>query len=503
MAEGERASLATLATSTAALALLTALSAARADELQVNQQLLNERIDQLAGGLFVGPSVPGSLDPNPAAGSLVTGGSYPRSILIPGTETSIKLSGQIREDLDYWFTGGPPNNSPQTGNVGATGWLEQGPLRDGRAAARGDGIFSQTPSASRFAVETRTPTALGEVRTYVEFAFGGSSQFAPGGNVTQVDDSLIPDLRYAYATLGEGLLVGQATSNFSDPDANAETLDFGGPVGMPGVTRIPQIRYTMRALWGASFSVSAETSETDVASGVGWFASDSGAGTPNGPVAAGNGVVGNLPYATNPAKATAPDLTAAYDIPQPWGHLDISAVLRPGLDMADGKYLSRDFIGYGGHVGASVKPDWFGWGKDGFTAQFEAGNGIGRYINANSSAALATNYTVTPASPAAATLVVIRPVTEIGGTLGYRHFWMDNLRSTIVGGVEGINLPVKIVAAAGGLLNDQLVTWHTNLIWNPVSSVDIGVEYMWGKSTAINNRTGTESVLISRFRIMF
>src|SRR5271167_2892217 len=98
MAEGERASLATLAISTAALAVLIGLSAARAEELQVNQQLLNERIDQLAQGLFIGPSIPGSTDPNPAAGALVTGGSYPRSILIPGTETSIKLSGQIVED---------------------------------------------------------------------------------------------------------------------------------------------------------------------------------------------------------------------------------------------------------------------------------------------------------------------------------------------------------------------------------------------------------------------
>jgi hypothetical protein len=480
MAKGKWGSLAALATSTAALALLIGLSAACADELQVNQQLLNQRIEQLSAGLSVGPSVPASIDPNP--------GSFPRSILIPGTETSIKLSGQIVEELDYWFTGGPPNNSPQTDGVGAGGWLETAPLRDGRGSARGNGIFSQTPASSRFAVETRTATALGEVRTYLELDWAGSNPFARGGNVTHVDDSLVGRLRYAYGTFG-GLLAGQAVSNFADPDANAETLDSDGPVGVAGPSRIPQIRYTMPAWWGTSFSVSAETAETDVAStmnsnGLGVFTSDTGAG-PTNPTTRPT-TVGNLPFGTNPAKATAPDLTAAYYVPQSWGHVDISAVLRPGLDIEDGKYLSRDFIGYGGHVGASVKPGWFGC-----------------YIAAASSAGLATNYTGSPASPAAAALVLIHPVTEIGGTLGYRHSWMDNLRSTIVGGFEGINLPNKVVAGAGGLLNQELVTGFANLIWNPVSFVDIGVEYMYGKCWTVSNQTCSEHVLISRFRVMF
>ena len=33
----------------------------------------------------------------------------------------------------------------------------------------------------------------------------------------------------------------------------------------------------------------------------------------------------------NPLKSNAPDLTAAWYIPQPWGHIDFSAVLRPQL----------------------------------------------------------------------------------------------------------------------------------------------------------------------------
>src|SRR5262249_6547302 len=137
-------------------------------------------------------------------------------------------------------------------------------------------IFQQSPRESKIAFETRTPTPVGEARTLMEFDWAGSTTFAPGGgNPTSVSDNLVPRLRYAYGTLG-GFLAGQATSNFSDPDANGESLDFGGNVGEPGKVRIPQIRYTMPAWWGSSFSVSAETPETDIGTPAGVMGSDAG-----------------------------------------------------------------------------------------------------------------------------------------------------------------------------------------------------------------------------------
>jgi hypothetical protein len=330
-----------------------------------------------------------------------------------------------------------------------------------------------------------------------------------------VSDSLVPRLKYAYGTLG-GLLAGQATSNFSDPDANAETLDFGGPAGFPGKVRVPQIRYTIPAWWGASFSVSAETPETTAAGAAGVFASDGGAGTVTGPVtvtcpgvavgatATCSTVGGNVPFAINPLKATAPNLTAAYYIPQAWGHFDFSTVLLPGIDVEDGKFVSRSFIGYGGHIGADIKPGWLGWVKDDFTAQFEVGSALGSYVNANSSTMLETNYptAAAPATPAAAALVLIHPVTEIGGTLGYQHWWLDNLNSTIVGGIEGINISPTIVGASTSL-NRQLMTTHANLLWYPIPSVLVGLEYLWGQRTAVTNAHATENALISKFRFDF
>ncbi len=285
--------------------LVVGATSARADELsdlRANQELLQRRLDQLSqipgpGGVYGGGPV------NPAASAPSLGGSFPRSFLIPGTDTSIRIGGEIREVMDYWFSGGPPNASPQTTTLGDNGVALSAPLHihsalnaaspsgiglaGNPARSRGTSIFSQSPKESKINFETRTPTAWGEARTFMEWDWGGSTEFSPGGaNPTSVSDNLAPRLRFAYGTLG-GWLAGQANSNFSDPDANGEVIDFGGNVGEPGVVRIPQVRYTQPLVaWGlpGALSASAETPETDVTNSAGIIASDASAASPGGNV---------------------------------------------------------------------------------------------------------------------------------------------------------------------------------------------------------------------------
>src|SRR5438105_6507290 len=84
---------------TATVALLAGLPAATADELadlRADQELLQRRIDQLAqavprGGGAAGSEVYGTA---PVPGAALIGGSFPRSFLIPGTDTSIRVGGQ-------------------------------------------------------------------------------------------------------------------------------------------------------------------------------------------------------------------------------------------------------------------------------------------------------------------------------------------------------------------------------------------------------------------------
>src|SRR5437763_7353739 len=410
---------------TAAVALLAGPPAASADELadlRANQELLQRRIDQLAQNPpGPGIGVPGAYGTQAVPGQPLAGGSFPRSFLIPGTDTSIRVGGFIDETFDYYFQGGPPNGNQST-TVGVTGNLESAPLNaagktvpgfptagnlvpQSTASSRGNGVFSQSPRETRLNVETRTPTAWGESRTFIEFDFAGvgnGSGFL-GSNLTTVSDNLIPRLRYAYATLG-GFLAGQANSNFSDPDANPETLDFGGPAGLAGVTRIPQVRYTYAGPWGSAWSVSAETPETDIVTPAGNVKSDTnvvsilntpGANQPFNSTAGcvANGITltatlvsttnpgGNCLLSCTPTKASAPDLTFASYWSQPWGHVDFRGLIRPTLTVNDGRLVDRTFMGYGGGVSGDVKPGWFGWNRDDFQFQFSVGRGIGRDFN--------------------------------------------------------------------------------------------------------------------------
>jgi Porin subfamily/DcaP outer membrane protein len=529
---------------TAAIALLAGFSVARADELadlRANQQLLQQRIDQLAQAR--GPAAGGVTGSNaygtgPVPGAGLVGGSFPRSFLIPGTDTSLRVGGFVDETIDYYFQGGPANGVQST-TVGDTGNLNGVPLSSGGRkvpgypspgnfvpvnvqSSRGNGVFDQSPRESRLNVETRTPTAYGEARTFIEFDFAGTNNNSASGQngQTSVSDSLIPRLRYAYGTLG-GFLSGQANSNFADPDANPETLDFGGPAGEAGLVRVPQVRYTYAGPWGSAFSAAAEAPETDIFTPAGKVTSDSTSQAVSGGslvaatfstvgsancVANGNPIAGttSCTLASNITKASAPDLTFSSYWSQPWGHVDIRGLIRPTLTVNDGRFVDQKFVGYGGGVSGDVKPNWFGWGKDDIQWQFSVGNGIGRYLNDGTNAALATNYLVTPATAAAAGNVLVRPIMGIGGTFGYQHFWLPNLRSTVAYGVDRYNISSQLIGpVASANLNQQLQTVHVNLIWSPVAFIDYGVEYTWGQRKVVANIYGQEQALIGKFRVKF
>jgi hypothetical protein len=523
---------------TAAIALLACPPAAKADELsdlKANQQLLQQRIEQLAQGGppsrlgapgMAGQSVNGTA---PVPGQALVGGSFPRSFLIPGTDTSIRVGGFADLTMDYWLQNGNPNGAQSTtvsenGNLlsmaldvhGQTVPVPNSPANATRPNflvpvnvqhSRGNGVFSMSARESRLNVETRTPTAYGEARTFVEFDFAGMAV----SNNTHVSNSLLPRLRYAYGTLG-GFLAGQANSNFADPDANPETLDFGGPVGESGVVRIPQVRYTYAGPWGSAWSASLETPETDVLTPAGQIQSDtigtlSPASQNVGGFCVANGQtvsLGGCPLQGNITKASSPDITFASYWSQPWGHVDFKGVVRPTLQVNDGRFVDRKFVGYGVGIGSSLKPDWLGWAKDSLQWQFTLGNGIGRYLNESTDAALVTNYTTTPQSAAEANNVIVKPAFAFGGTVGYQHWWLPNLRSNVVFGYARHNYSSQLLGPVESTVaNKELMTAHVNLIWSPVAFIDTGIEYFWGQRKVVANLSGTQQGLISKFRIKF
>ena len=106
-------------------------------------------------------------------------------------------------------------------------------------------------------------------------------------------------------------------------------------------------------------------------------------------------------------------------------------MLRPGLEIDDGKYVNQSFIGYGGHFGIDVKPGWLGWVKDDIITQFVVGFGDRRLPQRSQQLRLwrPTTRHAVPTTPAAAALVRTAATTEMGWEIGYQHWWLDNLRS--------------------------------------------------------------------------
>ena len=124
-------------------------------------------------------------------GEAMVGGSFPRSFLIPGTDTSIRVGGFVDITGLYFLKGG--------GNTSWQRLVQLRPEREpGRAAAqwpdrcprprqrkpsrrrhsRGNGVFEFSPQQSRINIETRTPTAWGEARTFFECDWSGCNNFS-------------------------------------------------------------------------------------------------------------------------------------------------------------------------------------------------------------------------------------------------------------------------------------------------------------------------------------
>src|SRR5436309_10874449 len=146
---------------TAAVALITALPSARADELgdlRANQELLQRRVDQLA-------QVPPPPPPGAGPGGPVMAGSFPRSFVIPGTEVSLRVGGQGVGSVLWYMkgaaTGGALNgqgsfNETFTDGQGGTGNLPSIPLSRplpniGTATGLGAGSVGVSAASAGFA----------------------------------------------------------------------------------------------------------------------------------------------------------------------------------------------------------------------------------------------------------------------------------------------------------------------------------------------------------------
>ncbi|HVB15451.1 MAG TPA: hypothetical protein VNF04_02855, partial [Stellaceae bacterium] len=398
---------------------------------------------------------------------------------------------------------------PVTGAPVASGL----PLPGTAAAGRQHGWFRMQASESRFFVETRTPTAWGQALTHLEFDFFGCTA---GNYCNDLNTSTNPDtprLRLAYGTLG-GFIAGQTWVPGNDLAASPDIFDFGGDVGGWGWARAPQIGYKADVPWlGASVGGYIVQPYTQIATPLGAFSDESGAnGAGSLPITAGS-----PSFLSNIGKTPLPDVALVVNWEQPWGHFQLHGAIRD-MELNDGLFISRNYIGYGGGFSGDVKPQWLGWMKDRIGFQAYAGEGLGHWNNPPGSGAntlfqaVATNYGTKglygnggPTSAAGASAIVATTVTSWGGEVNYQHWWTPTLRSSLTYGIGHQDLPNALLAVTKGTFyNKEIETAHANLIWSPVPFIDTGFEYIYDRRlTAANVRGSDGHILDFDFKVKF
>ena len=154
---------------------------------------------------------------------------FPGYFKLPGTATLLRIGGYAKTDFIYDLkpAGDVDRFIPSTIPIPAPANYTNSPV-------------SVRPT--RLNLDFLVPTKSGEsYRFFLELDMFGSS-------------STTPRLRHAYGQ-AKNFLVGQTFSNFMDPDAGTDQLDFQGPNGWVTI-RNPQFRYSLLVANKTTFSIS-------------------------------------------------------------------------------------------------------------------------------------------------------------------------------------------------------------------------------------------------------
>src|SRR5215471_18248017 len=347
---------------------------------------------------------------------------YPGYFRLPGTKTFMKIGGYAKTDLTF----DPRPAGDQERFIPASIPIPTPP------ASVSNSTLSVRPS--RINVDFLVPTEIARtIRFFLEIDFFGSS-------------STTPRLRHAYAQ-GKNLLIGQTFSNFMDPDAGPDTLDFQGPNSQVSI-RNPQLRYTFRLGKKTTTSIAIEKPSSDVA-----FKTPDFSAQPNSP---------------------SPDGTFQFRHEMDFGHVQFSALLRDiSAFLPNGR--TDSVFGWGLNLAGLFKL----FDKDAFVYQGAYGNGISRYINDTSGLGI-------DAAVISAQKPELEAVPTIGIYGGYQHFWISKLRSSAgIGYLQSENTPAQVNSAF-----HRSGYSAANLIWTPIAQLSLGTEFLYGWRVNKDGSTG-------------
>ncbi len=354
---------------------------------------------------------------------------------IPGTETCLRVGGRVRADYLY----GEPFDRSQD----AIGFRARG----------------------RINIDTRTQTAYGLLRAYIRYEITRNSG-APFGSVNAAGIGTVttsPDIAQAFVQFG-GLTAGRVTSFFSNADL---PTDHMGTLRFDDAPDVTVLAYTFSFGNGFSATLSLE---------------DGLERRSNGFLDAGPGA---LPFTY--AGQRVPDVVGSLKYDGTWG----TASLNGAVHQVRSDDLVFPFgattpiypdTEYGFAISAQVGVNlpMLAEGDSAWVAATYT-SGAFSYITGGSTDTLSTGVLTGILADA-----VINPVTgdldlgkgwSIAG--GFRHYWTPELRWNVFGSYARFDYSANAVTA--GLADFNEWRLGTNLIWQPVSGLDIGAEVIYAR----------------------
>jgi len=433
-----------IAATAAALLLVGGVASAETTEDEVKK--LKAEVEQLKSRLD---------ETEVKAKDAVVAGDIPGSFRIPGTEISLRLYGFAELNWVHDFKG-------DSSDIDYASFAPYIPLKGSSDYARKNRDYL-TARTSRLGVEAGTPTKYGVLGVKLEGDFnneprtGNAAQNGSSGNVftQQATSSYNFRIRQAYGQFG-GLLAGMTWSTFMDVDNYPETVDFNGPIGNTFI-RQPQIRYTYGTPDYGNFSVALENSSSYV------LDETSGLAVPS-------------------SLSRMPDLVLRWDKGFQWGSMSVRGVTQE-LRVDDGAGNTAQARGWGAGASALVKT----FGNDYLVLTVTYGDGIGRYLNYIEGAVY---------DSANQEILMERAVAVIAG---YQYKPSDVLRFNFVYGMtrnfdNGYTDFIRTIGFDSGRfgVNRTVQQAHVGFIYNPLKTVDVGVEAIWAFRKTLAGETGDD-----------
>jgi hypothetical protein len=364
----------------------------------------------------------------------VSAGDFPGSIRVPGTNTAFKVGGQARMTLVHSLRPLGVDDRFITSSI---------PV-EGAQSAGEEARTTYAAAPSRVNLDLRTPSRLGDLRTFLEWDFAATDDGAR--------------LRHAFIQ-ARRWMVGRTWSTFSDPEAEPMGIDFEG-LNAISLFRQEQIRFTQAVRPNLNFSLAIENPAPDLtgASGVNLTPDFIGRvrwepeHEPIGPRLIGRAVHVQAAILVRTLRG---ELTA-----------------RPEKTLLTG--------GFGANISGVLVPQWDA--DDRFKFATNAGWGIGRYI---------TDLSTLGGQDAVydSTSDSLRALRVFSTYFGYERLWKPTFTTAITYGlVEVRNLDIQPLDAL-----HRTDRGTVNLTWTPIPQLDLVLEFLTGRRVNKDGAHGSSS----------